>query len=426
MRIMAALLCLGANACAFGPQLTRVAVSQNDLVANSSNELLMTNILRARDREPLHFTSVGALHGDASVEGKVGSDIALSGVTRSTVRDASGAVTNVTSGAASDVTTPTVGLTAGGKSSMDVAVWDTQDFYQGITASVPPGTIAHYLHQGWPADLLTYLFVSSVDFFADQDGPDFKKGERLESYNNEPDATGVEFSNFVACYRLTYVPKSDPDVALVRVSDLKGELRLGDLAILDGDKFDITPPIKDGKPVERWITRKGHSGDALALRPIYDYEGPPCDTHTILFSLAPSAEQSRTSFEGQAAHGIVASGTLLHKGRPIKVQIQVVLRSTDGVIYYLGEYLRQGDRAPKLLASGVPIPLIRISTVRPERVFATARFKGDRYYAPATYEGQLDTSAGRTSQVFALVEQLLNLQKSGKDRPSTQTVRIVE
>jgi hypothetical protein len=427
MRIVAASLCLCANACAFGPQLTRVAVNQNDLVANSSNELLMTNILRARDREPLHFTSVGALHGDASFEGTAGSNIALSGVTRSTEHDASGAVTKVTSGAATDVTTPTVGLTASGTSSMDVTVWDTQDFYQGITASVPPGTIAHYLHQGWPADLLTYLFVSSVDFLADEAGPDFKKGDLLESFNNEPDATGAAFSNFVACYRLTYLPKADPDVNLVRLDDLKGNLKLSDLAILDGDKFDITAGTdKDGKPVERWITRKGHSGDTLALRTLFPYEAQTCDANSSLFLLSSSAEQPRTPFQGQAAHSIVASGTLLYNGRTVKVQVQVVLRSIDGVIYYLGEYLRQGDSAPRLVVSGVPLPIVYITTTRPQRVFATARFKGDRYYAPATYNGQLDSTAGRTSQVFTLVEQLLNLQKSGKDRPSTQTVRIVE
>lgn len=427
MRALPAVVCLITGACTFSPQLQRAAVKHNDIVANSNNELVLVNILRARDREPLHFTSVSKLYGDAQITAKAAANMAIKGGTPTTTRNADGDLTQTSTLAGTEVTTPSGELTLGAKSSLDVAVWDTQEFYQGITASIPAGTLAHYLHQGWPSDLMTNLFVSSVDFVARSDDPGgkYRKGQVVGSFTNNPNTisrAGQDFYAFVRCYRLTSIPKAGTDAQLVRLGDLK-EIKLADLAILDGEKFDLTAP---DKAPERWISRKGKSGDSLALRAINSQDGEgSCGGSSFLFAESASSVASG-GFEGKPdEHSVIATGSFVKDGSSIPVEVQVVLRSVDGVIYYLGEYLRAAH--PPLLVSDVgAIPIISVTRKRPDRAFTTTSYRGTRYFVPSTDEGRITQESGRSSQVFALIEQLLNLQKSAKDRPTTQTVRVVQ
>lgn len=432
MRITAVALCLCATSCAFGPQLKRVSVNQNEVVANSTNELLLMNVLRARDREPVHFTSISKLSGSATFTTSLGANAALKGDTATTETAGTGVLTKISNVAGTDTVTPSVGLGIGGASNLDVGVWDTQEFYQGITASVPSSTVAHYLHQGWPADLLTHLFVTSVDFVATKDAGRFKKGQLVKSIFNSPDPRAPDqqtFTDFVQCYRLTSVPKVAKDFDLVPLAALDGKLSLADLALLDGDKFDVTPAVDDqGKPIaQRWIKRKGRSSDGLALRAVGAEEGEPgCGVMANFFALDGATAPTAGAFQGEAdEHSVIASGKYNVDGMEIPVQVQVVLRSTNGIVYYLGEYLRAGAAAPRVVTSEGLVPILAVTNRKPARVFASTNFKGERYYVPATVEGRLDSVAGRSSQVFSLVEQLFNLQKSAKDRPTTQTVRVV-
>lgn len=432
MRIAAALLCFGATSCAFGPQLKQVSVNQNEIVANSANELLLLNILRARDREPLHFTSISKLSGSATISSTAGVNVAARGVTPTTETNALGALSKITSVRGTEVVTPTIGLTMGSGSTLDVGVWDTQEFYQGITASVPSSTVAHYLHQGWPADLLTYMFVHSIDFVATKEENGFAKGQVVESYVNNADprlADQGHFAEFVRCYRLATIPKVGKPTDLMRLSKLKDNLTLADLALLDGDKFDLGPAEdEEGKPIkDRWVRRLAKSGDTLVLRNIdsRDREGS-CDLKKEIFALDGTSGDSPPPFQGEAdEHSIIAKGNIRRDGVNTAVQVQVVLRSTNGLIYFLGEYLRAGQAAPTLARTGGRIPILAVSESRPEHVFVSTKFKGARYYVPGTNRGVLDNEGGRSSQVFSLIQQLLNLQKSAKDRPTTQTVRVV-
>lgn len=430
MRFAAALLCLTATSCAFGPQLKQVSVNQNEIVANSANELLLMNILRARDREPLHFTSISKLSGSATISSTAGVNVAARGATPTTETNAVGALTRITSVAGTEVVTPSIGLTMGSGSNLDVGVWDTQEFYQGITGSVPSSTIAHYLHQGWDADLLTYMFVHSVDFIAMKNDLGVTEGKRVGGFANDSAAPAGDgsFADFVKCYRLATIPKVGKETDLVPLSKLEGKLALADLALLDGEKFDIKSAVDSaGKPTgELWIKRLGRSGDTLVLLKREREEG--CQTQQSFLALDGPATQSTTLFQGEAdEHSVIASGKfrLAPDSPEIPVQVQLVLRSTNGVIYYLGEYLRAGQAAPKLTGYGARMPIIAVIEQRPEYVFVSTKFKGTRYYVPGTNMGQMDATGGRSSQVFSLVQQLLNLQKSAKDRPTTQTVRVV-
>ena len=254
------------------------------------------------------------------------------------------------------------------------------------------------------------------------------EGQRVGGFANDMEAPAGDgtFAEFVQCYRLATVPKAGKETDLVPLSKLEGKLTLADLALLDGEKFDIKSAVNSaGKPTgELWIRRLGRSGDALILLKREDKEG--CQTQQAILALDGGAPQSSTPFQGEAdEHKVIASGFFRRGDVSIPVQVQLVLRSTNGVIHYLGEYLRAGQGAPTLAGYGGRMPIIAVTDRRPDSVFVSTKYKGTRYYVPGTNFGAMDAAGGRSTQVFSLVEQLLNLQKSAKDRPTTQTVRVV-
>ena len=67
LALLAGSLLLGG--CAFRTQATGMAVDYNDFVAQTTNRQTVLNILRAREREPMHFTSFSEVFGQIRGQG---------------------------------------------------------------------------------------------------------------------------------------------------------------------------------------------------------------------------------------------------------------------------------------------------------------------------------------------------------------------
>ena len=444
MRTKILLLSILIGGCAFKPQLQRVAVDHNQLVANSANQVVLLNLLRAREREPLHFTSISKLFGDASISGSMEAGATITDTDTDT-RGAAGALTERETVNGIDINAPSVGLSLSGKSSIDVAVFDSQEFYQGITASVPPATLAHYLHQGWPAELFTYLFVRQVDFVANEAAEKdpslagaYKKGDIVESLINDADSPTLRpaFAAFVNCFRLTQKPKTVDDTKIVPLARVQ-DFRLSDVAVLDGDKFDVDElSAKTPDEPRRWIKRKGKTSDVLRLRNLSDArqefepgEGDECRNPSATYTIDANFASMGDARDEDEHVGTIATGRYNIGGKSVPVDVQVVLRSVEGVIYFLGEYLRAPETQRYTLFDGQNqprVPILAVTPAKPPQTFVSTRFRGHRYFVPANLGGRLDTKAGRSSQVFSLLQQLINLQKTAKERPTTQTVRVID
>ena len=67
--------------CAFNQSLQRVAVDHNRMVADSTDELMLLNIVRSRYRMPMHFSRVTSMSGDVNLElsGTAGLDLEQGG-----------------------------------------------------------------------------------------------------------------------------------------------------------------------------------------------------------------------------------------------------------------------------------------------------------------------------------------------------------
>lgn len=430
------------------------------MVANAANQLTLLNILRAKEREPLHFTSISKLNGSAGLNAKASGGVDAKGATLTTARDAAAAITGTSSASGAEVVKPALEAQVTSSSAFDVAVLDTQEFYQGILGSVPPSVIAHYLHQGWPRELITSLFVEAVELVPQTavtgvDGRSYGAGQAIKRFHNDPRRRSegqTMIKQFFDCYQLVNYTRETPDRPLLQVKDLK-EISLEGLAVLDGKSFDLKPPVGSSatQTGDYWINRKGSSSDALMLMLVGDEQAckaPYAPEKLIALPQAIAGDLESYDVEVNTSASKLRSdeelarlGSLRYRfktrpaepaapGRaakpattpePIVIDIHLTIRSIDGVINFLGECLRSDGTCEPMMGGGKSDALMVVTTDKPDKVFVSANFRDETYYVPA---GQGD--GGRSSQIFALIQQLVNLQKSVKERPATQTVRVVQ
>jgi hypothetical protein len=150
------------------------------------------------------------------------------------------------------------------------------------------------------------------------------------------------------------------------------------------------------------------------------------------------------------------AGALCGKGgcKPAdEIELSFVVRSTDGIIYYLGEVARRqhypdGDpervlgyrRAPS--AQSTPCMLgkdnqwtdtncqaifwVDRDAASPGEV-AAVEYEGTRFSVPGRLPGptRVVHPGLRSSQVFGIVGQLLALNKAAKDQPNTSILNVI-
>ncbi|HWV61640.1 MAG TPA: hypothetical protein VN034_13340, partial [Sphingopyxis sp.] len=250
--------------CAFGPQMQRVAIDQNAMIADTANELMVVNILRARNREPLHFTSIAKATGSATLSGTVSGDVAIQGATAAETTGSTGSLTSTTTTPGVEVFTPALEASIVTGSNLDIAVFDTQEFYQGITTSLTSSQVAHYLHQGWPPELLMYLMIESVEFVpAPEDGSPVID----VAWKNDPDDDDAmkRFADFVARYPIDLGVKPEKIDYVAPVSEFSGS-KLADFLQLDGKRFTIADREIGENKTERWLVRLSGGGDDVVVK----------------------------------------------------------------------------------------------------------------------------------------------------------------
>ncbi len=64
---VAPLAFLAVTACSLSGTIGRHGVAYNGSVEAATDTVLVLNVLRARDRAPLHFSTIGAIHGAFSL-----------------------------------------------------------------------------------------------------------------------------------------------------------------------------------------------------------------------------------------------------------------------------------------------------------------------------------------------------------------------
>lgn len=169
---------LALGACSLNRPVEHLVIDQNTLLARTTDEVMLANLLRAKNNEPMHFSMVQAFHGSASL---------TAGLTLGATFPGNGVSQNVAqfvqpSATANNTTTTTTTLSPGVNAlspqasgsytitpSFDSTIIDSQSFFQGFLSPIDPDSIGHFLYDNWPPELLTYLLVGRYQLVAGHD-----------------------------------------------------------------------------------------------------------------------------------------------------------------------------------------------------------------------------------------------------------------
>lgn len=425
IRNIATLLAVSAllAGCSFNRQLREVAVDHNQLLAETEDRLMLLNVVRAKERFPMHFSAITTLRGGASVTAgaEVGSSLLQGGGDSSF--DATGrlAASRATIGA--NTVTPKLSGSVTTNPSFDMIALNNEKFQRGIQQPVKTEFIEYLLQQGWKDDLVMALFIEKIEVVAASNQGRYRKGDiiaTLLNANANPANSDrkEEFQSrlwrcFMHSRMLRPMKVAARTTDLLDLAPLLANSGIGDLATLDGKTFDVAEVGKQGE-TRRVIQRRSPAKVALgfALR-----DGASVPDECVAASGSDSIELLERHAGDNAAKARdaeVQAGALTLDGQRYDVDLVPILRSTLGVFYFLGEYSRTPAEHQYRLVNGRTV----FSLAEGEGPAAIdLHFRGRRYFIR---EGD-----GRSLQIVDAMQQLLNLQKSSDELPYTQSVTIV-
>src|SRR5688500_5172285 len=131
-RIFAVCVCALLAGCGISSQIIKIdALSFNDAIEDTTNKLLVLNVLRARDKAPLHFADIPVIRESMQQNVSVGFVDLIGGLLGTTTRN-------------------TRSATIGGQlsPSFEVTQLHSKDFNTGMTTPIDPKIVKYWLDRG--------------------------------------------------------------------------------------------------------------------------------------------------------------------------------------------------------------------------------------------------------------------------------------
>lgn len=439
--------------CAFNQSLQRVAVDHNRMVADSTDELMLLNIVRSRYRMPMHFSRVTSMSGDVNLElsGTAGLDLEQGGSENGALE---------------------AGATVGTNPSFEAVPMDDEKFQRGILKPIDSEVIAYLLESGYPDDLIMALFVDRIDLFATEDAtqapafgrfdantgfadsapapaPAFKKNDLVGRIMNDPDLSRG-FGAFLCTHFMTASEKDTrPEEILSWPKALGGWPGLFNANELKSYPYTVREEKVDGQ--DYYVVRTGEGTQSgLALQRLRNSDDR-CPASTMAGNPAMAVQfvedaKGVRTLQGRAFPAVSPAEVgeanqlkVLLAGRPVTLRMELRLRSVVDVLYFLGEYLRESEpyefgrtstRNGSGLCASAPLKkgqyrLFDVTENAPRAqslvsvVYRKERFGiSDRALCPTQ-------TGDRSATVLSLVQTMLNLYKANEDLPGSGRVRLI-
>lgn len=439
-------------------------VNFNQQSAQAHNQELLLNIVRASRNEPLEITSLRDVQGTATVTGSANLNIPL-----------------VQSGGFSTGINPILlqtGTAISGGPIFSLDVLNTQEFYRGFLAPITTQTLDYYMHQGIPRGVLFYLMMRQIvisqggrsiavlnvanpaaspqaarnaryfreivadlvynNVITEQISTDVSIGPDLspEDVKSVPALVGAlsaglqvtQVSTKPEHYRLQ---KSISSYRFcIGPSATRGDATAADMAAADavaaGDRCGASQKEREGlsralggEPASEAYSLAVHSlsGSATVKSlPAGQAGNQPRSLYAILPELLPGFDATKP------------------------FQFEFVTRSTQSIIQFLGEITQtqitaaagsesitvpiwsgasgQGDESLDTGQIGYE-PLFVVDSGSGPKAMVSVDFRGGRYSI-----AEDRSHSGNSALVLALVEQLMALNKSARDLPSSSYLTV--
>lgn len=411
--LLTAALGSGCTTHSYQPLATQ-AVNFNLTVEQAQNEMLLLNVIRAKDRLPMYLTAISSLNGNLSTSVEAGL-----GGSYSAVKDAKKVITRGL--------TPSIKGSVARNPNFTLAVLDGEKFTRGFLKPIDKRIVAYLWDQGWPPELLLYLLVQRVET---KEGG----GDLDVTRNYPPDRAQFEkFGRWV-----TEFLAEGPTLVTAKVSDdigppLVGATAetLGDLVAAVKEGLVVTDVQDPNRPIRLRRSRVEYCFNRDGGKDCRDPQGE---------RRAPKDDGAQTAEQ--------TAGTLRSYGGAATT---IVLRSPEGILYYLGELMRVANRqddpyVPHVCIQGRSEPLfVALPEGKCDDAFVRARSAwGDWMIPKSTRRGgacqggdgtlalttpttqtAVPCDPGRSMQAFRLLSQLISLQKSAEELPSPALVRVI-
>jgi hypothetical protein len=156
--IVASVVAVTLTACGVESAVIRSqAISYDDIIEDTTDKLLLLNILRAKDKAPLHFDEIPSIHESIQATASVQASWPF------------GPRLANTNQSPRNMVQPTVGVQV--TPTFEVDHLDTQDFVTGIASPIDPKFVKYWLDRGLDRRLVLLMFFSAVTITeTDNDG----------------------------------------------------------------------------------------------------------------------------------------------------------------------------------------------------------------------------------------------------------------
>jgi hypothetical protein len=472
--------------CATVDRFSSRAVDYNHEVETVQKTGLLLNVMRAAYRQPLQFIDVTTITGLASAQGGATAGLPLGGVR----------------GTGAELFTLAPVISFSGGPSFTIAVLNTQDFYKGILTPITPQLVDWYIQAGFPPVLIFTLFLNEIDFNAQQlpaarndfetneSGTDLeyndfarklrslvqlglsteavKKVETIGPRLSYNDVRKLKVYKDLDAQELKLVPHRicDTDSDTPGIEPCDATLTTEEKAQLRGDKYYYQLQksttsyrfcfVRSSKPVidPDWLnpsplaptknaTLKVNQTDIIAEESICGAKESSDITQRKVSTLAtrdPEYKTRRPAISSTKADSIKL--WLLNADSPPKpepVSFQLKLRSTEQIIYYLGQIaryeLKMGYDTGHWVTAISPCQelelqltasaesCVKLFTVTKDRTSPAISFSylDHEYSVPISSSGK-----DRSGQLLEIATQILNLNKAGKDFPAPTIIPVLQ
>src|SRR5579884_1622536 len=418
--------------CRFADHFAGHSAEYHVQAAQIKSQDLLVNILRAAHRRPLQFTDLTTVTGQTSVATSGSFQLPFAG--------------RPNGGPALFIFQPM--LTETEQPNFTVAVLNTKEFYEGILTPIPTQLIAYYLGIGMPRAMVMTLAIAEIDY-GRPDSPHrvYNRPNSAEAplYDQFQRLLGALLDLGLTVEAVESRTPTGPPFDEKSLPEPKEAIELEEKGIkpvrhpLDEPGASLTPEqrarfcragyfyqYEKTKTDYRFCFDRTLARAGVLLRPgmaIGD-TGEVMEASAICNGgAAPSAgANGRPAGEStlQRAAGAAAGGAA-----PQRV-FSFSVRSTEAVIYFLGELMRHDlglvppQMTPTLTADGSGNILFHVVPGAGSGDAIAASFDGRPYHI------RVDPTGGdRSSQIMDLLTELLAQNNSAKDLPAPSIIPIL-
>ena len=440
VRHLLLLVLIALSGCSFSQTIAEHAVDYNKTVAESDDAQTLLNILRARERRPLHFTAVRDIQGRLTQ--------ASSGTVSITIPFGGDAASNFplsADGRASEESSPIFNIDVLGNS---------PEFVNAVLTPIDLTTAKVFWDQGWPKDVLIYLLVESIEVHGKKANGDLLRMQDFEISRDKCNDVGRVVENDpeqreqFSCFsriveylleereafpretrlKLVRSLSGTPIGSVLEPKDLKNldhllKVQEKDLSLIEISENEFQLCRLETK-TDLCVTDKGSCDEVLD--PVKACEDPK--------NISPT----RSSLDRPGTHEFSLMDIEFHTpatSPEAKVTFTARLRSLLSVLYYIGEMVRQENdqtvwvwpnrnfqdcsRKKYRPEGGELVPLFEVNQGKPTNAAVTVDHDGGIYWVPNS------DRCTRSLLTLAFLNQVFGLYQSRADLPAPALIQTI-